>query len=776
MGVQNKSKMPRRRSTPDNANNSPPKKRRYDLRKTTERRKRILAENPEGRTNILTDEEFRKKASVLKEKKKPGKALSVVSINTCAKSNRKSHNTYDYDTEDAIFRRGQEFILDITFDRDYDVDNDIVTLQFVYGSRPKESKGTVIRIQLNLTCLSSTKDIGQCWEVFTKTRTSTTLRVFVTPSSDSCIGYYDIYTETKLKDDDHIIRYLYPGRFILIFNPWCKDDSVFMDNDTWRKEYVMNDSGKIWVGNRCKNTGRPWNFGQFDEPVLDAVLYLLDKAELSDQARNSPVSIVRTLSSFVNSLDNNGILEGRWTKEYPEDSTKPTAWTGSVPIIKEFMETKEPVRYGQCWVFSGLITTLLRAIGIPARSVTNFESAHDTDCSMTIDRHYNEKGEPLEYLDDSVWNFHVWNECWFKRYDLPDGYDGWQVLDGTPQELSEGIMRCGPAPVKAIKEGHVYLNYDVGFVYSEVNGDRIVWKVKEVEGTMKVMQIDSHSVGWNISTKSVGSDDVELLDNQYKYPEFSEEERKIAKFVNRFSTRRKENIYKLESKRELDFSLLLPENTMVGEDFTIHINVKNVLEEKKSFVVKTSLVNSYYTGIAGTRVKTQTFEDILEGNEEKRLTLSVTYKEYGPTMNPEGRFQIFVTGKDVSTGEMNAAEESFILQKPAIMIEVPEEVEFGEESEATVRFKNATCFSMTRCTFHVESPGALESQTIENPKPLKPGEEWSETVKLKPRRKYRDVRELVADFSCDELVGINGSKTFTVVNNRPDSEEEEECL
>jgi len=29
------------------------------------------------------------------------------------------------------------------------------------------------------------------------------------------------------------------------------------------------------------------------------VLYLLDKAELADQARNSPVSIVRTISAFV---------------------------------------------------------------------------------------------------------------------------------------------------------------------------------------------------------------------------------------------------------------------------------------------------------------------------------------------------------------------------------------------------------------------------------------------------------------------------------------------
>lgn len=32
----------------------------------------------------------------------------------------------------------------------------------------------------------------------------------------------------------------------------------------------------------------------------------------------------------------------------------------------------------------------------------------------------------------------MWNESWFRRLDLPDGYDGWQAHDATPQELSEG--------------------------------------------------------------------------------------------------------------------------------------------------------------------------------------------------------------------------------------------------------------------------------------------------------------------------------------------------
>ena len=131
-------------------------------------------------------------------------------------------------------------------------------------------------------------------------------------------------------------------------------------------------------------------------------------------------------------------------------------------IIQQYWKSKSPVKYGQCWVFSGVVTTgnlnltllqsilfnsfffsVCRALGIPSRSVTNFSSAHDTQGSLTIDTFVGDDGKIMEELNsDSIWNFHVWNEVWMERPDLePGGYGGWQAIDATPQEESDGIYR-----------------------------------------------------------------------------------------------------------------------------------------------------------------------------------------------------------------------------------------------------------------------------------------------------------------------------------------------
>lgn len=87
-------------------------------------------------------------------------------------------------------------------------------------------------------------------------------------------------------------------------------------------------------------------------------------------------------------------------------------------------------------------------------------------------------------------NFHVWNEVWMKRLDLTPNCSGWQAIDATPQELSEGAFRCGPASVAAVKKGEVLRAYDNAFLFAEVNADKVYWRYNGPTQPLKLIRKD----------------------------------------------------------------------------------------------------------------------------------------------------------------------------------------------------------------------------------------------------------------------------------------------
>lgn len=61
------------------------------------------------------------------------------------------------------------------------------------------------------------------------------------------------------------------------------------------------------------------------------------------------------------------------------------------------------------------------------------------------------------------------------RPDLGPEYGGWQAIDSTPQETSEDLYRCGPASLRAVRDGELQKAYDAGYVFAQVNADKVFY-------------------------------------------------------------------------------------------------------------------------------------------------------------------------------------------------------------------------------------------------------------------------------------------------------------
>uniref|UniRef100_A0A3B4YSB6 Protein-glutamine gamma-glutamyltransferase 2 n=1 Tax=Seriola lalandi dorsalis TaxID=1841481 RepID=A0A3B4YSB6_SERLL len=673
----------------------------------------------------------------------------ILDIKRCdlnIKSNNSSHHTELYGEERLIVRRGQPFVIVLRLNsdsKDFKLGETSFTLIVETGPLPRKQSGTKFTFSL------SDHTVDTEWSASAISNSPrNTVSVSISSSPNSPIGVYSLTVDQEGQKTSL-------GQFTLLFNAWCPGDAVYMRSEPERQEYVLAQHGQIYRGTCKRITGTPWNFGQFEQGILDICLKILDEnpkfvsdADKDCSARRNPIYVSRVLSAMINSNDDRGVLTGEWVNFV--GGVHPGLWIGSGDILRKWAKSG-PVKYGQCWVFAAVACTVSRSLGIPCRVVTNFGSAHDGNANLVIENLYNEDGERID-SGDSIWNFHVWVDSWMTRPDLGSEYDGWQTSDPTPQETSDGVCCCGPASLRSIKEGELTKKYDAPFIFAEVNAD-VVDLVRQSNGEFVKFSGSTNSVGRFISTKAVGSDKRDDITHQYKYPEGSKEERKVYE-------RAKHN-NKLQQQGEvpgLHLKIKLSDNMMVGSDFEVYAVLTNNLMEARTCNLMFFAKAVSYNGRLGESCGFTSDKVTVPAGEERRVSLRLKYDSYGSVINSDRLIQLSAIAINKQTIDYHKAEKTIVLDAPEIKIKLMKEATVNKPVTAEMTLLNTLPEPLKDCSFTAEGVGLTDGKPITvKIEAVGPKQEARASVKFTPSSAGSSV--LLVNFDSDKLRNIKNPCT-----------------
>lgn len=670
-------------------------------------------------------------------------------------ANGRDHHTADLCQERLVLRRGQHFRITLHFEgRGYEAGVDSFIFSAETGSNASEEAGTKARFPL-----SDAVETGGWTATVVDQQDNVLSLEFCTPAN-APIGLYRLTLEASTGYEGFSSMLCH---FTLLFNAWCPADDVFLDSEEERREYVLAQQGFIYQGSSRFIKATPWNFGQFEDGILDACLTLLDvnPKSLKDRGRdcsrrNSPIYVGRVVSRMVNCNDDQGVLQGRWDNNY-EDGISPMSWIGSGDILRSWKEQGcQQVKYGQCWVFAAVACTVLRCLGIPTRVVTNYYSAHDQNSNLLIEYFRNEYGELESNKSEMIWNYHCWVESWMTRPDLEPGYEGWQAIDPTPQEKSEGTYCCGPVSVRAIKEGDISTKYDAAFVFAEVNADVVDW-IRQKDGSMHKSVNRSLVVGQNISTKRVGQDKREDITHTYKYPEGSQEERDAFTRANHLNKLAEKEV----EETKVAIRIRVGESMSMGSDFDVFAHITNQTSESHDCHLLLCARTVSYTGMLGPVCGSNDQLGLtLEPFSENSIPLRILYEKYGSYLTESNLIKVRGLLVEPATNSYLLTERDLYLENPEIKIQVLGEPKQNRKLKVEMSMRNPFSEPLNECIFTVEGAGLTKKQSVGVPDPVGPQEVVKARINLLPT----DVglHKLMVNFQCDKIKSVKGYRNVII--------------
>lgn len=220
----------------------------------------------------------------------------------------------------------------------------------------------------------------------------------------------------KHSADKHIIsRYTYMNNTKLI-NEYLNQSETLIYSETDEQHEIVN-----------------WNHDQNNFVVLDMMMDIMDSISI-DFNKTTDHSIQDIFNAIINKK-----LLVPCTKC---DLKKVLKWTSTLSIIKAYLNTNKSVMFGKSWTFACVAVSLLRSIGIPARTVTMIKSDGSIKDSSIMKYFLEREDIPLDFLSDYY--------CWTEAY-----IDGeWHAFDSMKNSEDQLMKIISPKSKLMIEFDH----------------------------------------------------------------------------------------------------------------------------------------------------------------------------------------------------------------------------------------------------------------------------------------------------------------------------------
>ncbi|OQR69841.1 protein-glutamine gamma-glutamyltransferase-like [Tropilaelaps mercedesae] len=351
------------------------------------------------------------------------------------------------------------------------------------------------------------------------------------------------------------------------------------------------------------------------------------------------------------------------------------------------------------------------------------------------------------------------------RESVPGDYDGWQVIDATPQEISNGEFRVGPASVKAVRRGETEVKFDCAFVFSEVNAD-VVFYHQDASGRRKEIKRLTDDIGVNISTKGVLSNERVDITNDYKPPEGTTEERivyeralrQLQPRLPRFSP----ESAALGAEADVVLEVYTPaQDTLIGRVVELRAVAKNrSFHKRHTLRLLFRAVSRSYTGTVERLIKQRIFHETLEPRDALELVLEVPFADYALSARSGEQMATILQAVSEDGGNFMVIEE-FGLSLPTITVACDYQQKVGRPFDIKLSIRNPLPMGLSNAQFTIEGPGITKRLVLPVKRAPAVGEHITVSSQLTPKGFGR--RTLVITFSADEMPQISTLKNVFVL-------------